>query len=248
MLFGRQVAEFSPLSVNGCVLWLRSDLGITKDGLNRVGTWADQSGNGHNVTQSTDGQKPIWYINQINEQASVRFDGSDDYLKASAFTWDQPEVIYSVIKPISFTEHDSYYDGNIDHVMRLVQRGADPNGLQLYAGGYASTNYDSGIFWQIVRAVFTGSSSSIRVNSNSPTIIGDPGTTSAGGFTLGACGGTFIAPCNFDCAEIIGYNAIPSYENDTLIMNYLSDRYALPLMIGGAWCWFQSPKAVRYAG
>ena len=57
---------FSPLDISGCVLWLKSDTGVTKDGLNRVSLWEDQSGNNNDASQGTDGNKPIWVDNQIN--------------------------------------------------------------------------------------------------------------------------------------------------------------------------------------
>lgn len=40
----------NPTDIPGCVLWLTSDAGVSVDAFNGVDTWADQSGNGHDVT------------------------------------------------------------------------------------------------------------------------------------------------------------------------------------------------------
>ena len=56
---------WTPKDITGCVLWLRSDLGIILNG-STVSTWADQSGNGLDVSQSTDTRQPSWVSNQPN--------------------------------------------------------------------------------------------------------------------------------------------------------------------------------------
>jgi hypothetical protein len=52
--------SFSPLDIPGCVLWLRSDVGVTTAGTTTltVSEWADQSGAGYNVSQGTSGDQP----------------------------------------------------------------------------------------------------------------------------------------------------------------------------------------------
>jgi len=80
---------FVPTDIGGCVLWLRSDLGITKDASDRVSEWADQSGNGLTVSQATDTAKPVFYSNQINGHAGIYFDGVDDFLSKAAVARSQ---------------------------------------------------------------------------------------------------------------------------------------------------------------
>ncbi len=65
-------------------LWLRSDLGVTP-GTNAVGVsaWADQSGNGNNFAQAAAGNQPVYNTNIINGRPILRFDGIDDFIRAS---------------------------------------------------------------------------------------------------------------------------------------------------------------------
>lgn len=55
-----QDATLTPKTIFGSdlVSWHRADLGITVDGFNRVSNWVDQTGNGHNLSQSTAGSRP----------------------------------------------------------------------------------------------------------------------------------------------------------------------------------------------
>ena len=82
-------AQWKPTDISGCVLWVRSDLGVTKDGSDRVSTWTDQSGNGLTVSQATDAAKPVFYSNQINGHAGIYFDGVDDFLSKAAVARSQ---------------------------------------------------------------------------------------------------------------------------------------------------------------
>ena len=74
--------EWTPPEIDGCKLWLRSDLGVTK-GADPfpVSIWADQSGDGNDATQSgADAIKPIWVDNQINGiYPVIRFDGVQQF-------------------------------------------------------------------------------------------------------------------------------------------------------------------------
>lgn len=71
----RTAGEFSPLDIPDLLLWLRADLGITKDGSDKVSLWEDQSGNGWDAAQATAARQPLWVANVTNGQPALRFDG-----------------------------------------------------------------------------------------------------------------------------------------------------------------------------
>lgn len=64
---------------SGLQIWLRADRGVTKDSANRIATWADQSGNNRNATQSSTNVKPTLDANGLNGRPVVRFDGGDSF-------------------------------------------------------------------------------------------------------------------------------------------------------------------------
>ncbi len=55
----RATKVWKPTDISGCVLWLRSDLGVTQSG-GLVSQWADQSGNNNHLTQTVEAKKPIY--------------------------------------------------------------------------------------------------------------------------------------------------------------------------------------------
>jgi hypothetical protein len=73
---------FVPTQVAGCVLWLRADIGVAKDGSNRVSTWSDQSGAGNHATQTgANATKPLYSTVQgPNGLPTITFDGIGQFL------------------------------------------------------------------------------------------------------------------------------------------------------------------------
>jgi hypothetical protein len=66
----------------GIKLWLKADAGVTKSG-ELVSSWADQSGQGNNVTQTTGTLKPTWIDAAVNDKPVVRFTGPSQMLQAA---------------------------------------------------------------------------------------------------------------------------------------------------------------------
>jgi hypothetical protein len=56
-------------------LWLKADMGITKDANNFVSTWEDQSGQGNNATSSVSTEKPQYVADALNGKPVIHFDG-----------------------------------------------------------------------------------------------------------------------------------------------------------------------------
>lgn len=69
-----QTASFTPLSINGCSLWLDA---IDRSSLTLSGTtvsqWNDKSGSGLNVTQATGSLQPTYNSASLNNLPSIRF-------------------------------------------------------------------------------------------------------------------------------------------------------------------------------
>ncbi len=64
--------------VNSMTLWLKSNSGVT--GATNASAWADQSGNGFNLSQPTIASQPTIQTNRINFNPALQFDGSNDNL------------------------------------------------------------------------------------------------------------------------------------------------------------------------
>jgi hypothetical protein len=102
------VAPFDPLSVDGCVGWYRADMGVTLVS-DVVSAWADQSGNGHHMTQGTAGSRPGHVASEtsLNGQATLVFDGVNDWLAADGlaqyFTGVENALQYTLVTVLRHT-------------------------------------------------------------------------------------------------------------------------------------------------
>lgn len=90
-------APFVPTDIAGCKLWLRSDLGITKDGSDLVSQWDDQSGNANHVTSSGT-ERPTWIDAQINGYPILRTDGGDIMTLTTGITLSSNYTVIFVFK------------------------------------------------------------------------------------------------------------------------------------------------------
>jgi hypothetical protein len=97
----------APDAFPGLELWLKADALSLSDGV-AVTIWTDSSGQAHNCTQSTLGNRPIFRTNVLNRLPGVLFDHLDDYLNcghaldstvigASGVKW----TTFAVVKTLS---------------------------------------------------------------------------------------------------------------------------------------------------
>jgi len=66
----------------GVKLWVKADAGITSSGGN-ISAWNDQTGLGNNATQSTSSYQPSFSNSELNYQASIYFDGGNEFFSIS---------------------------------------------------------------------------------------------------------------------------------------------------------------------
>lgn len=208
------------------VLQLRADLGITLNGSN-VSAWADQSGQGHNVTQGTASLQPLFIPNAKNGQPGVRCDGVDDFLKASAFTLNQVETALVVYKYLTINisgTHDIAFDGNGNGFMAFAVN-STPQTVISAGTGVAWASLSGNGVYAYATCTFNGASSELRVGGVSRA-TGNAGAANAGGFTFGALAdGSRSA--NVEVTEIILYNRALAAAEIVRAEAYLKARYAL---------------------
>ena len=192
---------------------------ITKDGSNFVSRWNDKLGSGHDLIQATGTNQPLLTSD------GVLFDGIDNYLKTSGFTFNQPEFIYLVINAKSWTLLDYLLDGNTTNSGFIQQVFSSPS-VYAYAGsqsGYIKMTVNQ---YHIIRTQFNADSSKLIIN-NEPPLTGNFGSLNMGGFTLATRGGAGDRYANIEVKEVILRKVADSLTNETDIYNYLKTKYSL---------------------
>lgn len=242
-------SSWRPTQLSGCVLWLRADLGITKDGSDKVSAWADQSGAGNNVTQATGTKQPTWVAGALGGQAALSFDGGD-VLASAPSNW----AAYSTISmAMVFVKDNAAASVAFSHGVPSSSNGlawwqdvgaagrysvaVDSSGAtwtQRAASGYsAGTNYVA--LMTVDTSLAAASEVTLRVNGTAVTLgtlVGGDQSGNLGGVAVAYCIGAQDTTPNFgmsgDIAEVIVCSTAWSASEIASIEAYARRRY-------GAW-------------
>jgi hypothetical protein len=217
-------AEWLPTNIDGCILWFRSDLGITKDGDNLVSAWVDQSGSGHNAS-AAGSVRPTYTGNQLNGQPAIIFDGSDDCMNLVALDamasytiaiipkYDNVDALYGLLQDAA-SWRDALYTNGQDITID------DGAGVVAITAPSALTNYT---LLTAIRSTITGTvyqNGSLAGTDNDPLMVQTVAINKLG---FAGAGGVFPG----GIVELIIYNSALSDTNRLLVENYLNARYAI---------------------
>jgi hypothetical protein len=223
-------------------LWLKADAGVTTSGTN-VTQWADQSGNGNNVTQATATNQPQLQADVFNGQPAIYFDGGSNFLNNTTqnpVTAGAARTVFVVLKSICTS------DGNTPIAFRRTAPNhvlqSFPSTNFIYTDGSNSSNnstvlatlFDTLKVKPTVLTYFSGGTGTkIQFKQNGVTqAVSQPGSvsteTGAVGFTIGRREDNPFS--NFGqtegwIAEIIVYNSQLNTTDIAAVENYLANKY-----------------------
>lgn len=152
-----------------------------------VGYMRDKSGNGNHLVQATAGARPLYKTS--GGLSWLEFDGTDDTLKAVAFTLNQPLDRISCFRQITWVAGDTLWDGDTTNHCRInmADAGVTPD-LKAHAGSEvdvpdeAAEGVDS-----VLTERWNGASSRFATNNGSYSTV-NPNTNNADGYTLATHG------------------------------------------------------------
>jgi hypothetical protein len=222
--------QFLPTQLSGLVLWLRADLGVTIG--TGVSSWADQSGNGNNVTQGTGAKQPTFVASGgANNTPYVQGVKASATSLGGTFTWAQPAELFAVMQwGGSPASGDTAIDGH------------GGNNGRVYLNGTTNMNFgtDGGINvvivsgpvitnWQRYDALWNGTSGIAYVASTQSTQLSGTGvgTGNPSGITLFSFGDGASAPANVNIAEVFGYSRVLSASERAAANAYIRTRYGV---------------------
>ena len=222
--------QFIPTQISGCTLWLRSDLGITLG--TGVSAWADQSGNGHNVTQGTGSKQPTYNATGgPNNLPYVKGDGISQFL-TGAWTLNQPFERFMVAiwnSPWSAGNEQMSSGGTSSAVIYSPYRRTDVNTAGMFGGSVITGAFTSANFalWQMYDSQFNSGTGTLVIGG-SQIATGAVGSNNPGGCSLmtGTSLGAGSAPISI--VEVIDFNAILSSSDRANVRTYFQNRYGVP--------------------
>lgn len=219
------VTTFNPLSVSGCKLWLKADVGITKDGGNLVSQWDDQSGQANHLVQATGTNQPLWVSNNRSSKPTINFDGVDNFMKLTSFAGGSiahPWYLFIAAKepsssPMAFMSEDNENDPRF----RTLASGYDVSDQAVLSGGTSDPSV-----WHYYTIIWNGASTDLRRDGTS--ILS--GNSGSGGTFNGLTLGALSNPVNFSNAqfgEFLIYDNNIGTSNRNSIESYLATRWGL---------------------
>lgn len=221
---------FLPLDMPSLELWLDASRPLyqdvaqltlaTADG-DPVGAWPDQSGNNRDVSVVA-ANAPTLALNAQNGIPNVRFDGVNEYLRAT-FSVTQPYTLFMAMLQDAFNGRQ-FIGGVTANAGAIFQNAPAPN-IALFAGAILGNNGNFAMdTFGILHAEFNGANSSLIVNETA-ALTGNAGANNPGGVTLASNNG-LAAFADIDIGEVIIYDGILSVANRNKVRDYLNLKWA----------------------
>ena len=145
--------NFNPLSISGLQLWLSSRYAssmlqerssattLASANGDPIGTWHDLSGNGRNVTASSDSTRPTVATSAQNGLPGIKFDGTNDFLSVSSnlnLAGSAEATLFIVLKADSTASGDRYHVGTSSGVTNRFAWASGGNRIYPSIGGSGS--------------------------------------------------------------------------------------------------------------
>ena len=170
-------------------LWLdASDASTITHSNGSVSQWADKSGNGNHAVQATSNNRPILASDGLGGKSVIQFDGINDYITSSDLNITQSYSIFLVAKTNNNANGREYlFDGVGDITSHRSLIALDNAGkIQMWAGSWANSNFDTPAEAFVISAIFDDSNSSLSLNGTSVTDLNVSNRNLNHGIRIGA--------------------------------------------------------------
>jgi len=216
---------FSPTDITGCQLYLKADVGITKDIDGYVSQWNDQSGYVNNATQGIGVSQPLYVDNYINEKPIIRFDGSNDFMSFSNIILSDSSIFIVAKQPNvdfgrildggpSYEDDDLMfrYDGN-----RLYWESYSTNSKYIRVDNPIDENFN------YISLIQSSSTSNVYYNGVNQILNVNTQPINPRYSRIGWYGNTYWFAG--DIAEIIIYNTALNSTDRLKVETYIQNKY-----------------------
>ncbi|HEX8998321.1 MAG TPA: hypothetical protein VGB07_00385, partial [Blastocatellia bacterium] len=223
------------------LLWYKADAGVT--GTTQVTNWADQTGQGHHVSQATPAQAPSLLAASpaLNFNPALLFDGANshlEYLSTRFIATNDPGSVYVVAannNPSGVWRNaadfgiDNPHMGSNGSEMRMYMNGSSPiftthtrplkNNIAQVLGYHWNGGTNTGAELRL-------DAFSLLAPTMDFTLVGNSGTTD-GMFTVGGYQAVEVWPGPI--AEVVAYNRNLTAAEKNRVESYLAIKYGITL-------------------
>lgn len=220
---------WAPSDESDLGVWLRADMGVTLVS-GDVSVWADQSGNGRDVSQSIVSNRPTMGV--FNLRAAVLFaTSSDERLDSGVFAAAivEPFTVYAVMDAITGYGSSPYIMDKLGGTPRCAIR-YDTTVPQWVANGTAAVNGGANVSDNAIclvadgiDTVFTDDDFSAAAGSGASSYGIE--SMRVGGFRLGGASGAW----NGTISELIVFESAHDAAMRATVAKYFNGRYGLAI-------------------
>ena len=234
--------EFSPLSIPGLLLWLKTDAGIITDttgGTTTVSQWLDQSGNNNHAIQAVKAKQPA-IGNAINNLFTIKCDGNSYFLGNTSLT-GKTLSLFAIIRRLGTTVPNAGYfslgtpdanDADTGDTVGLFIENYDNNKIRTFRdanvlGELAVPGNNQPALWY---TSFDSSHNQIEINNVLSALVPSSANFNASRYSIGKRyyheNNLEFGKTNAEFGEFILYNsADPSIK--PLIKSYLNSKWGV---------------------
>lgn len=237
-------AAFSPTSVPGLQIWLKTDGLLWQDAArtvpavadgDAVGCWDDSSSGGYNAIQAVVGSKPTLKLAIQNAHSVLRCDGGDNLVPTLTMN-NHPLsifVIFALALDVTF-QHGGVLTHNSATPYKNLWYGGEQSGSankqNVWKGngtsyaGVISTNTLAQLNFHLIDMIIDSSG---NVSLTRDNVADGSGTIALATTWIPCVGGTGYRPLLGDIGEILIYSAAMSANDAASIRAYLNARWAI---------------------
>ncbi|OCT15051.1 hypothetical protein A8709_13115 [Paenibacillus pectinilyticus] len=246
MIVNANAVSALPIPSQGLNLWLKADEGVTADAVtHKVSAWADQSGNGNDVTQDDPALQPVVVTDAVyttNNKPAIKFEagvGNTPFLRKtldSPYTGDSS--IVAVVKQNELTPGggkgffatDAFHGQDMNNGSFALIQDWDQGGLFLGGEGKNARVSNASTEYAIISVTVDTAAGTVKsyVNGQLVSNATDVKYKELNTYISYLLGRSYwYNSVNADLTEIAVYRNVLSDSDRALIEHYLNNKYAI---------------------
>lgn len=209
--------------------WYKAGVGASPANMTlssgKVANWVDAK-NGYDIAQATGSKQPAYTSNLLNGYGGLTFTAHQLSIANALFTRTSGSTVIVVFKLNALGGTDVLHEASVSNLYEVYFAQSEPT---LYNGNFRPAYW--GIHQEeiILTTVFDGANSYVRYNNLPKEMVGNTGTSSSSGFTLGGATGTIGADINATIYEVLVYSSEPSSGDYNLITQYIATKFGIKI-------------------
>jgi len=209
--------------------WYKAGVGASPSNMTlssgKVTNWVDAI-NAYNISQGTAIKQPAYTANLLNGYGGLTFTAHQLSVANGAFTRATGSTVIIVFKLNALGGTDVLHEASVSNYYEVYFVNSE---AVMYNTNFRPSHWGITKDPVIMTNCFDGANSYNQYNNQTKELVGNTGTSSSSGFTLGGATGSSGSDVSATVYEVMVYSAEPSGGDLTLIKRYLSTKFGIEI-------------------